>query len=480
MSSVADAATISRAGKTNVALWAFVLAAAALTLVAPALWNGFPLLQYDTGGYLARWYEGYLVPSRPGAYGLLLAAGASLHFWPVLLAQAALTIWVLALVLRALGLGGRPLVLLAAVSLLSLTTTLPWLTAILLTDIFAGLAVLALHLLVFCGAILNRWERWALVALTAFAAATHSATLVLIGALALAATLARCLRGDLVPPGGLRYALIAAVLGVATTLAANFAVAGRVAWTPGGHAILFGRMLQDGIVDRYLQDHCREMPLKLCPFRRQLPRDADAFLWSDSVFDRLGRFSGLDDEMRTIVLGSLRDYPALQVVTAIRATARQLVRVGTGEGVVNSIWHSYGIMNRYTPSVVPAMRAARQQHGELHFDAINLVHVPIALLAMALLPALIVLGRRRAALARLGLLAGTVTVALLINAFVCGALSNPHNRYGARLAWIVPLTIGLVPLAAQFPQKRTGFASGLSLRSPRRKRSARSPVLRSF
>ena len=22
------------------------------------------LLQYDTGGYLARWYEGYLVPSR--------------------------------------------------------------------------------------------------------------------------------------------------------------------------------------------------------------------------------------------------------------------------------------------------------------------------------------------------------------------------------------------------------------------------------
>ena len=33
-------------------------------LIGPALWNGFPLLQYDTGGYLARWFEGYLVPSR--------------------------------------------------------------------------------------------------------------------------------------------------------------------------------------------------------------------------------------------------------------------------------------------------------------------------------------------------------------------------------------------------------------------------------
>src|SRR3981189_3019759 len=30
-----------------------------LMLIAPALWNGYPLLQWDTGGYLARWHEGY-------------------------------------------------------------------------------------------------------------------------------------------------------------------------------------------------------------------------------------------------------------------------------------------------------------------------------------------------------------------------------------------------------------------------------------
>ncbi len=44
--------------------WVWVSAVAIpLMLVLPALWNGYPLLQYDTGGYLARWYEGYLVPS---------------------------------------------------------------------------------------------------------------------------------------------------------------------------------------------------------------------------------------------------------------------------------------------------------------------------------------------------------------------------------------------------------------------------------
>ena len=53
-------------------LWALTSVCVAM-LIAPALWNGFPLLQYDTGGYLARWYEGYLVPSRSAVYGLILA-----------------------------------------------------------------------------------------------------------------------------------------------------------------------------------------------------------------------------------------------------------------------------------------------------------------------------------------------------------------------------------------------------------------------
>ena len=49
-------------------------------LLAPAIWNRFPLLQYDTGGYLVRWYEGYLVPSRSTVYGLFLNVFAHARF----------------------------------------------------------------------------------------------------------------------------------------------------------------------------------------------------------------------------------------------------------------------------------------------------------------------------------------------------------------------------------------------------------------
>ena len=116
-------------------------------LLAPALWNGYPLLQWDTGGYLARWYEGYLVPSRSTVFGLYLHFGEDSGFWINLGIQALATLWILQLTLRVLGMA-QPLRLLAISLVLILTTALPWLASMLLTDIFAGLSVLSLFILV--------------------------------------------------------------------------------------------------------------------------------------------------------------------------------------------------------------------------------------------------------------------------------------------------------------------------------------------
>ncbi len=168
--------------------WVLASTACIAILLAPAIWNGFALLQYDTGGYLAPWFDHLPAINRPVAYGLLLAAGRWPDFWPVLVVQSALTVWVMALVLRAHGLGGRPGLLTGMIAALSIFTTLPWLTAILLTDIFAGLAVLALYLLLLRDEALTPTERIGLMVLTAFSAATHNATLaVLLALLALAA-----------------------------------------------------------------------------------------------------------------------------------------------------------------------------------------------------------------------------------------------------------------------------------------------------
>ena len=419
--------------------------AATLTLLVPALWNGFPLLQYDTGGYIARWYEGTLEESRSTVYGLFLDLLARPDFWPVVVVNAALTVWILSLVLRVHGLGEKARVLIVTVAVMAVLTTLPWVVDVLLTDIFAGLSVFALYLLARRADALTRWERIALFIFIAFAAATHSATLFVLLALLFAGLVAALFDRRLVPFGGLAQGAAALALGAVMLVAANYAVAGRIAWTPGGFATAFGRMLQAGIVARYLDDHCPDPRLRLCTYRQDLPDDADTFFWGQSMFDRLGRFQGMNDEMRTIVIESLVDYPWLQIKAAVGATALQLERVRTGAGVLTTIWHTYGMIENFLPSALPAMRAARQQKGELDFEAINRVHLPIAWASMLLLLGVIALGVARRRFADLGWLAATTALAILANSVVCGALANPHNRYGARMVWPAPFVVLLVP-----------------------------------
>ena len=146
----------------------------------PALWNGFAILEWDTGGYLARWFEGYLVPSRSTTYGLFLATGWPLNFWPVVLLQALAAVWIIGLLLRTHRFAVYPFALPVTVAALALTTALPWLASELLTDIFAGLAVLAFYILVWRVDRITLWERLALIVFIAFAVSTYSATLAVL------------------------------------------------------------------------------------------------------------------------------------------------------------------------------------------------------------------------------------------------------------------------------------------------------------
>jgi hypothetical protein len=406
-----------------------------LMLLAPALWNGYPLLQYDTGGYLARWYEGYLVPSRSTVFGIYLHFGQDSRFWINLGIQALATLWILQLTLRVFGVL-RPLRLIAVSAALILTTALPWLASMLLTDIFAGLSVLSLFIVVLHGGKTSAIEKCLLFAFTAFAAATHSATLAVLLGLCCAGWMARPWLGDRIAFSGLVQGSLTLIVSAAMLLSANAALSGQFTWTPGGIGVAFGRMMQDGIVARYLKDHCPEQRLKLCPYRNELPPTADDFLWGHSMFDTLGRFAGLNDEMEFIVRRSLAEHPLWQAEAALVATAQQLVDVATGEGTQQWIPHTTGIIERYLPGQVAPMHAAHQHRGDIDFTVMNRIHVPVALVSMLLVAAIFASALRRRRLDDLALLAATVTLALLGNALVCGVISGPHDRYGARMVWI--------------------------------------------
>ena len=112
--------------QSNVLAWILASAAMLLALMAPALWNGFPLIFPDTGGYLDRPILGTLGMGRSALYGLFLYTGVPFSFWPNAVLQSALMVWLIVLTMRGHGLGGRPWLALGIVAILTVCTSLPW------------------------------------------------------------------------------------------------------------------------------------------------------------------------------------------------------------------------------------------------------------------------------------------------------------------------------------------------------------------
>jgi hypothetical protein len=425
-----------------------------IVLLLPAFVNGFPFVFADTGGYLARPFERTLALGRSALYGLFLAAGIPFDFWPNIVAQAGLTLWVMQIALRVYGYRG-PLTFACFVVALAVFTTLPWYVGQLMPDIFVPLAVIALHLLAFARERLRKRETLLLMAVVAFAMASHMSIVALVAGLLVLFSMLRLLGRRLDPARpALRAPIAAAAAGIALALASNLAIAGQFALTPGGSTFLFARLLQDGIVARYLNEHCPDPTIRLCAYRAELPVSADNWLWGNSPLGTLGGWEELEPEGRRIIFKTIASYPFMHIRTAARATAEQLVTLATGEGLGSKDnWHARRVLQQYAPDTMTAFAASRQEHDAFEFGLVNFIHVPVALVTTAMLPVFILLCRRRNP--QLSLFAATILLAIVTNAAICGIFSNPNARYQARITPLAALTALMVMLDFRKVRSRT-------------------------
>lgn len=432
------------------AIGALLLAVALAALLAPALWNGWPLVFFDTGGYIRRAILLELEPGRSLFYGLFLE-GASLGWlslWGPVIVQAAATLWLIRLALRALDLPSGPGVLAALAVVLSATTGIAWFTAQLMPDALVPLLVLCLWLLGFRYDRLSRWERAGVVLVALLALLSHMSSMALAVGLVLvtaaAAIAARRLgwRADVrvLPP-----ALVVAASLILMPLL-HLAIVGKAVYTPGGPVFVFGRLVQDGLAQKRLDAVCPTDPAAyaLCGHRAAMPKTANDFIWhADSPFRKIGWWGGADAELSRLSRDIIAAYPAEFVLTALRSTVQQLAKVATGDGLDEWQEVTRWAVNTHLPHLAPGFNAAMQQRErttQALFDGLNAVHVPVAHLStLGLILALA--WAARTGRTDLAMLAGVVLLALLGNAFISGALSNPHDRYQSRMVWLATLLV---------------------------------------
>ncbi len=457
------------------------IALGGLLLVWPAFLNGYPIVFSDTGAFLAQTVVPLMIWDKPWVYGpVAFLAHWHVSLWGVALAQGVAISHLLWLLARASPDGdgvarmspggespGRPglgsgasaspnlLPHLLLCALLAAFTTAPWSAALVMPDILTPAAILCAALAGWGWAGLSRGERVWVMGFGALATASHLSNLPVVFAVAVLGLLLRQWRAALraaVPLAG----------AVAVLLATNLAGHGRPALSPYGSTFLLARLVADGPAARTIAARCPDAGWYLCAFAGRLPSNSDVFLWEpDSPVnmdaDGTPIFLGgmrLAPEASAIIAETLRREPATVAWLAVRNFARQLVLTSVGD-TLSSLHVGVAVRPRieqgFPAGELARFDAALQQRDALAPLAARVAWVHPLALALAAPAALLAWHRaHRAGDARRLGLALALLVGVTGNALATGALSMPHHRYQARVAWLVPV-VALV-LAAASPR----------------------------
>ena len=419
----------------------------AISLALPALWNGYPLVYYDSVDYVIMPFSWDMPIYRTGAYGVFALSARLVHsLWGLVIVQSLIVAYVLYEAFRLFGPRTPAQSLMVGSLFLCVMSGLPWLTSEVMPDAFTGVVVLVTQVLEFQDGGLGRRRVWGLVAILAIATDVHTSHFAILGGLIVCLYVAYWLARHGLPllAPKVRMVFVSFVVALGIAIGSNWLMTGRPFLTQPSAVLTLGLLVQDGLAKQYLDEVCRKPGTdnpRLCMARNRLPGNANEFIWHDPDFWKLGGWSGMEGEAHRIVDGCLSKYPLTYAWLSIKLMFQQLAMVETGDGVTPMQFFIGNAIRSYYPREMTAFSNAEQQAG-IDFTEINSFQVPAELASFVLLFPLIWVAWRRRDRATLTI-ASLVLLALLGNAFVCGALSNPNDRYQNRIAWVAMLALGM-------------------------------------
>jgi hypothetical protein len=226
------------------------------------------------------------------------------------------------------------------------------------------------------------------------------------------------------------------------------------------------RLIQDGPGLRYLEKHCPDDKIATC-------RLYEALQWSDDpyritathiVFEtspRLGSFrlmrprdqKAVADDQIGFFFDVLFDMPA----ATLGAFAKNAF-IQSGWVAVDLTLPTDNVIAQNAG--VTGLMSGEFGHGRLTGDTswlgpLTLAHQVLYLLSLAVIIALVALPRRVPF--EMKVFAIAVLLGILANALVCGGISQPSTRYGARVIWLLP---ALATVLAIFARRSRNYEDG--------------------
>lgn len=383
-----------------------------------------------------------ILTGRSPFYGGLLYLGELTGgFWLSILLQSLAVLVTLALVLRAAKVSLWPYLLLISVPIV-VTTTAPFFVSFLMPDVFAGVAILAASVMLAVRRRLNGLDYLAAFSLLCASAIFHDSHAIILLLMMGGAIAYNLFRRSWTNWRGLTIVALVLVCALAAQVLFNLAVQRVIGAPPLRPPFLMARVIEDGPGHRYLVATCPASGFAVCAFVDRLPIRADAFLWDSG---NGGVFADASPEVRRqlsseqmrFVFAVIASAPWRQLSASLRNWAEQLAMVGLSE-------FQYSEADKISfATKIPAEHFDRMQRSAAYrgtmpvncFDALVRAAFLIgALVVFALFP----LRLQSLVRSQVAALLVWALVGVLANAAVCGILSGPHERYSARVSWLIP------------------------------------------
>jgi len=432
----------------------------ALVLMWPAFWNGYPILYSDTNAFMVQGILHFFIWDKPFIYGPWMSLFHwQFSLWPVLCAQATIVssiLWLTAQSVQVRGfqiaashsknlihpyLSERRFVLTCIA--LSLFSAAPWVTSLLMPDIFAPITVLCIYILAVRPDLSVGSRLWVLI-IGAFAIASHLSHLVIASAVLLVVALLQFDR--------LKIAIMPLLIALAMLVGTNLYGFQKLAVSPFGSVFFLARLAADGHIKPVLDESCAKQKLYLCNWKDNLAVDSDEFMWNGQgpVWTHPGGPIGLAPEASVLVMATMKANPLGVVESLVNNTWRELWMVGLGDTLHPDhldttvaerlkIYFPTAELSRYQQS--RQVRDQLYQSGEM-FNLAGRISLIAGLIACLYFAWRTWVDQQRA----ITLLIAMVFIGLLANAFATGALSKPHYRYQTRIAWLLVIVPLILPV----------------------------------
>ncbi|MCF6128979.1 hypothetical protein L1S35_04790 [Flavobacterium sp. AS60] len=435
---------------------------AALTLLIPAFYNGYPLVYSDTGSYIFSGMDLLIPEHRTIMYGLFIRF-FSLNFslWLVVFTQSLIVAYVLWHIIKVVKKTVSKRLFLIIIALLSGFTGLGWYSSQIMPDIFTVTAVGALFLL----ALKNDYKVYQKIifsALLIFSVNAHFSNylisiLTLLGLFVITRT-------KFIPKAKQELSFLLPTVIIAVSIVTgslvNYAVGSTFKLNQSSHVFLMGKMLDSGVLKSFLDDECKGDNYVLCSCKDSLPNTSRELLWDPkSPLYQNGGWQGSQESFNKIVFDIFTSpkHLALFTYNATLSSITQLFQNDVGSGLASN-WYKdptsppYVAISKHFPFELKQYKQSRQNGNlwdqGLDFTFINYInHILLVLSSVFLFFTFASKSKRKSIDVHVQLIVVTLLLGVLVNAIVAGSLANVYDRLQCRISWTIIFCVVLILLS---------------------------------